>query len=93
MILLAIGAMHFLQIVTTVQAIPLLGGAYLVLIAATLAVAASLVTRGDSRSWAAVGIVSAGAVGGYIFTRLMNTPSTTRTSATGRACSASPRSL
>lgn len=74
LVLLGIGAMHFLQIVTAVQGTPLLGGAYLVLIAACLLVAGALVTRGDSRTWAAAGIVSAGAIGGYILTRLANTP-------------------
>jgi hypothetical protein len=74
LILLGIGAMHFLQIVTTFQETPLLGWAYLLLIAACLVVAGSLVTRGDKRTWAVAGIVSAAAIGGYIFTRLMSTP-------------------
>jgi hypothetical protein len=74
LVLLGIGAMHFLQIVTTFQGTPLLGGAYLVLIAACIVVAGGLVTRGDSRTWAAAGIVGAGAIGGYILTRLMSTP-------------------
>jgi hypothetical protein len=74
LILLGIGAMHFLQIVATFQGTPLLGWAYLVLIGACLVVAGSLVTRGDRRTWAAAGIVSLGAIGGYIFTRLMSTP-------------------
>src|ERR1700730_11449133 len=74
LVLLGIGAIHFLQIVSTFQGTPLLGAAYLVLIAASLAVAAGLVARGDSRTWMAAGIVSAGAIGGYILTRLLNTP-------------------
>jgi hypothetical protein len=74
LVLLGIGAMHFLQIVATFQGTPLLAGAYLVLIAACILVAGGLVTRGDSRTWAAAGIVSAGAIGGYVMTRLANTP-------------------
>jgi hypothetical protein len=74
LILLGIGAMHFLQIVATFQGTPLLGWAYLLLIGACLVVAGAMVTRGDRRTWAAAGIVSVGAIGGYIFTRLMNTP-------------------
>ena len=74
LILLGIGAMHFLQIVATFQGTPLLGWAYLLLIAACLVVAGSLVTRGDRRTWAAAGLVSLGAISGYLFTRLMSTP-------------------
>jgi hypothetical protein len=74
LVLLGIGAMHFLQIVMTFEQTPVLGGAYLILIVACVVVAGRLVTRGDARTWAAVGIVSAGAIGGYLFTRLMSTP-------------------
>ena len=74
LILLGIGAMHFLQIVTTFKATPLLGGAYVVLIAACVVVGGGLVASGDSRTWTAAGVVSAGAIGGYILTRMMSTP-------------------
>jgi hypothetical protein len=74
LVLLGIGAMHFLQIVSTFQGTPLLGVAYVVLIAACLAVAAGLIARGDRRTWIAAGVVSAGAIGGYIFTRALSTP-------------------
>jgi hypothetical protein len=74
LVLLGIGAMHFLQIVSTFQGTPVLGVAYVVLIAACLAVAAGLVARGDRRTWIAAGAVSAGAIGGYIFTRALSTP-------------------
>jgi hypothetical protein len=74
LVLLGIGAMHFLQIVSTFQGTPLLGVAYVVLIAACLAVAARLIARGDRRTWIAAGVVSAGAIGGYIFTRALSTP-------------------
>jgi len=72
---LAIGAIHFLQIVATFEATPLLGIAFLVLIGACLAVAARLCLHGaDQRAWTASAVVSAAAIGGYIFTRLFNTP-------------------
>jgi hypothetical protein len=74
LILLGIGAMHFLQIVVTFKGAPLLGGAYLVLIAACLLVAGGLVSRGSARTWAAAGLVGAGSIAGYIFTRLLSTP-------------------
>lgn len=74
LVLLGIGAIHFLQIVSTFQATPLLGVAYLVLIAACLAAAAGLVVRGDSVTWMTAALVSAGAIGGCIFTRLLSTP-------------------
>ena len=74
LILLGIGAMHFLQIVATFKATPLLGGGYMVLIAGCVVVASGLVARGDSRIWMAAGIVGAGAIGGYILTRVMSTP-------------------
>jgi hypothetical protein len=60
--------------VATFTGTPLLGGAYLALIAACLVVATGLVTRGDSRAWAAAAIVGASAIGGYILTRITSTP-------------------
>jgi hypothetical protein len=72
--LLAIGAIHFLQIVPTFQATPLLGVAFLVLIAASLAVAARLVISGDHQAWVASALVAAAAIGGYLFTRVVSTP-------------------
>jgi hypothetical protein len=72
--LLAIGAIHFLQIVPTTESTPLLGVAFLFLIAASLVVAARLATRGDYRIWMASAVVCAAAIGGYLFTRTFNTP-------------------
>lgn len=72
--LLAIGAIHFLQIVPTTESTPLLGVSFLFLIAACLAVAARLATRGDHRTWAASAVVCAAAIGGYVFTRTFSTP-------------------
>jgi hypothetical protein len=72
--LLAIGAVHFLQIVPTTESTPLLGVSFLFLIAACLAVAARLVTRGDHRTWTASAVVCGAAIGGYVFTRTFSTP-------------------
>jgi hypothetical protein len=72
--LLAIGAIHFLQIVPTTESTPLLGVSFLLLIAAALAVAARLAARGDRRTWVASALVCAAAIGGYVFTRTFSTP-------------------
>jgi hypothetical protein len=72
--LLAIGAIHFLQIVPTTEQTPLLGVSFLFLIAACLAVAARLATHRDQRTWIASAVVCAAAIGGYVFTRTFSTP-------------------
>jgi hypothetical protein len=73
--LLGLGAIHFLQIVATLESTPLLGVAYLLLIAAFLAVATRLCfSGGDRLTWAASAVVSVAAIGGYSFTRLLSTP-------------------
>ena len=71
--LLAIGTIHFLQIVPTVQETPLLGLAYFALIVASVTVAAWLVVANDSRAWTAAGLISAAVLAGYAFTRLFGT--------------------
>jgi hypothetical protein len=71
---LAIGAIHFLQIVPTAENTPLLGVAFLFLIAASLIVAVGLIQRSDRRLWAAGAGVCVAAVGGYAFTRTFSTP-------------------
>jgi hypothetical protein len=72
--LLAIGAIHFLQIVPTIEQTPLLGVSFLFLIAACLAVAARLATHRDHWSWMASAVVCVAAIGGYAFTRTFSTP-------------------
>ena len=71
--LLAIGTIHFLQIVPTVQQTPLLGVGYGALIAASVIVAGWLIVANDVRAWAAAGILSAAVLIGYAFTRLVGT--------------------
>jgi hypothetical protein len=72
--LLAIGTIHFLQIVPTLQQTPLLGLGYVVLIAASAIVAAWLVVANDVRAWAGAGLLSVAVLVGYAFTRLVGTP-------------------
>lgn len=72
--LLAIGTIHFLQIVPTVQQTPLLGVGYVGLIAASVIVAAWLTVANDARAWAAAGLISAAVLVGYAFTRFVGTP-------------------
>jgi hypothetical protein len=72
--LVAIGTIHFLQIVPTTEATPLLGVSFLILIAACLAVAGRLATRSEHRTWMASVVVCAAAIGGYVFTRTFSTP-------------------
>jgi len=73
-ILIAVGAMHFLQIVPTFDATPALGFAYIGLIGACLAAASGLVAAPGRATWAAAGAVCAAALVGYAFTRIVNTP-------------------
>jgi hypothetical protein len=73
-ILLGIAVMHFAQIVVTFQGTPLLGGAYLVLIAACVAAAGLLATSGDRRAWTSAGVIGVAAIAGYLVTRIMSTP-------------------
>jgi hypothetical protein len=72
-LLVAIGAIHFLQIVDTLNATPLLGVAYVALIVASIALAARLVVVDDARAWAAAGLLSVAVIAGYAFTRIVGT--------------------
>jgi hypothetical protein len=72
--LLAIGAIHFLQIVQTTEQTPLLGVTFMLLIAGCLVVAARLAIRGDLRTWLASAAICAAAIGGYAVTRTFSTP-------------------
>lgn len=72
--LLAIGAIHFLQIVPTTEQTPLLGVSFLFLIAGSVVLAARLATHHDRLTWAATAALTGAAIGGYLFTRIFNTP-------------------
>jgi hypothetical protein len=72
--LVAIGAMHFLQIAVTFQGTPLLGVAYVGLISASVAFAAWLAAANDLRAWTGAGLLCVAIIVGYSFTRLVSTP-------------------
>lgn len=72
--LLAIGAIHFLQVVATFEATPLLGVAFLALVAATVFVAAGFLTTPDRRAWLRAGLLGLAAIVGYVFTRTVTSP-------------------
>lgn len=72
--LLAIGAIHSLQIVATFDAAPLLGVAFVALVAATVFVAAGFLTPPDSRMWVRAALLGLGAILGYVFTRTVSSP-------------------
>lgn len=76
MALFGIGVIHFVQLVPTFEEMPLLGAAYLGLIAASIAAAALLIKGSSSRFrlWAPVGILGMAALAGYAFTRLVSSP-------------------
>jgi hypothetical protein len=72
--LLAIGTIHFLQIVETFQSTPLLGLAYVALIVASVIIASWLLVEDTGRVWAAAGLLSLAVIIGYAFTRLASSP-------------------
>ena len=72
--LAAVAIIHLVQIVPTFKATALLGGAFVLLIGAAVALAVRLVVRSDSPTWLAVGTLSVGAIAGYAFTRVISTP-------------------
>jgi hypothetical protein len=76
MALFGIGVIHFVQPVPTFEGMPLLGMAYLALIAASIAAGALLVKGSSSRVrlWAPVAILGMAAIAGYAFTRVVSTP-------------------
>jgi hypothetical protein len=76
MALFGIGVIHFVQLVPTFEGMPLLGAAYLALIAASI-VAGALLVKGNSsrfRLWAPVALLGMAAIAGYAFTRVVSTP-------------------
>src|SRR5580658_1592094 len=76
MALFGIIVIHFVQLVPTFKTMPLLGAAYLGLIAATAVVGARLVKGSPSqvRLWMPAAVLGVLALGGYAFTRVFSTP-------------------
>jgi len=74
--LMGIAVIHLVQLVPTFQATPLLGVAFVGLIAGAVVVGAQLVDPrlSHTRLWLPVLALSAASIGGYVFTRVVNTP-------------------
>ena len=74
--LMGIAVIHLVQLVPTFEATPLLGVAFVVLIAASMGVAARLIstTLSTTRLWLPVATLGVAAIGGYVFTRVLPTP-------------------
>jgi hypothetical protein len=72
--LAAVAIIHLVQIVPTFKTRPLLDGAFVALIAAAVALAVRLVARSNTSTWVAVGVLSVGAIAGYVLTRALSTP-------------------
>jgi hypothetical protein len=69
----AVAVIHFSQVVPTTEETPWLGGAFVLLSLACIAVSAQLLYRCDRLVWAQVGTVNILAIAGYVFTRLFST--------------------
>ena len=74
--LMGIAIIHLVQLVPTFEQAPLLGGAFVALIAGTLVVGAQLVNPklSHTRLWLPVLALGAASIGGYVFTRMVSTP-------------------
>ncbi len=72
--LTSVAVIHLVQLVPTFKATPLLGAAFVLLIAGAVTLAARLVVRSDRTTWTATGLLSVGAIAGYVLTRVVSTP-------------------
>jgi uncharacterized membrane protein YeiB len=74
--LMGIAVIHLVQLVPTFEQTPLLGGAFVALIAGTLVVGAQLVNPklSPTRLWLPALALGAASLGGYVFTRVVSTP-------------------
>lgn len=75
-LLMSLAVIHIVQLVPTFQQTPLLGAAYVVLIAAAVVVGARLVKGHPSsvQLWLPVAALGVAVFGGYAFTRMLSTP-------------------
>jgi hypothetical protein len=76
LLLMGIAVVHLVQLVPTFRSTPLLGLAFIPLIAGSVFVGAQLVNPNVAltRSWLPVMALGLAAIGGYVFTRVMSTP-------------------
>jgi hypothetical protein len=63
---------HVIDLPDTLDATPLIGAGYFVLIAAAVATSVLLMLRPNWIAWAATGLVAAGTMGAYILTRTVS---------------------
>ena len=71
--LIAVAAIHLGQVVSTVKQTPYLGTLFVLLVAGCVALAGILLRSDRAEAWAAVAVINALAVGGYVFTRTLST--------------------
>jgi len=71
--LVAVAVIHFEQIVPTIEQTPLLGVAFLALVAGCLFLGARLLVVGSRHIWLGVAALNTLAVAGYAFTRMFST--------------------
>jgi hypothetical protein len=76
LLLMSLAAIHVVQLVPTFQQTPILGGAYMLLIVASIVVATRLVKVGTSPAqlWLPVAGLGLAVFIGYAFTRVVSTP-------------------
>jgi hypothetical protein len=74
--LMGIAIIHLVQLVPTFEATPLLGVAFVLLIAGAVAVGARLISSKltHAQLWLPVAALGVAAIGGYVFTRVVSTP-------------------
>jgi hypothetical protein len=74
--LMGIAVIHLVQLVPTFEATPLLGAAFVLLIAGAVVVGARLISSKltHAQLWLPVAALGVAAVGGYVFTRVVSTP-------------------
>ncbi len=63
---------HVIDLPDTLDATPLIGAGYIVLIAAALAIGVALMVRPHWLAWIAAGLVAAATMGAYILTRTIS---------------------
>ncbi len=71
--LVAVAVIHFEQIVPTMEQTPLLGVAFLALVAGCLFLGGRLLLAGSHRIWLGVAALNMLALAGYAFTRMFST--------------------
>lgn len=69
--LVTLAMIHVLDLPGTLGPLPLIGAGYLGIIAAATVVGGMMIARSHRLVWAAAGLLAAGAMGGYVLTRIV----------------------